>query len=295
MELSKLSTRIVENYEKLKYELLKAQTFNPDHFGFPELYYKIMETDAQRVGAFAKAFGLNNFFRDKVVCEIGVGNMPLSSLYLPFVKKAYLIESNPEVKANIEQIIKNNGWENKVEFFSKSVFEVELPEKVDAVIGELMSIFCANELQVQIFDYARKFLKTEGSFFPNKILNFCRLCFNSFDNGIDHFPIQFTRHQPTFYSGQFLVNQIDFNQQNDLNVELILKTEACLSGEINGLFLESYVEVCPGANFTGTDSLMPPTIVRAQNSKTVLAGDKVEIALKFSYGTDLNQMKITFL
>lgn len=294
MELSQLSTLIIDNYDVLKYELLKAQTFNVNHYGFPELYYKIMETDAQRIGAFKKAFELNDFFKDKVVCEVGVGNLALTKLYLPFVKKAYIIESNPELKLNIEDILITSGWESKVTFFSKSVFDVELPEKVDAVIGELMSIYCANELQVQIFDYSRKFLKPNGKFFPGKILNFGRLCFNNFDEGIDHFPVQFTRHQPTFYSGQFMVNSIDFNVQNALDIELKIKAEVCLSGFINALYLESYVEVCSGANFTGTDSLMPPTVVKAQNEIDVNAGDTIEISLKFSYGADLNQMEIFF-
>ena len=42
--------------------LLDAQTFNEAHYGFPEVYYKIMETDEQRVNAFKKAFELNNNF-----------------------------------------------------------------------------------------------------------------------------------------------------------------------------------------------------------------------------------------
>ena len=70
----KLFEEIIDNYDELKYKLLHAQTFDESHFGFPEIYYKIMETDKQRVDAFHKAFQLNNNFKDAVVCEIGVGD-----------------------------------------------------------------------------------------------------------------------------------------------------------------------------------------------------------------------------
>ena len=83
----RLFEEIIDNYQSLKYGLLDAQTFDPSHYGFPEIYYKIMETDKQRVDAFHKAFQLHNNFKNATVCEIGVGTLPLTKLYMPFVKK----------------------------------------------------------------------------------------------------------------------------------------------------------------------------------------------------------------
>ena len=37
--------KVIDNFEQLKYALLEAQTFDPDHYGFPKVYYKVMETD----------------------------------------------------------------------------------------------------------------------------------------------------------------------------------------------------------------------------------------------------------
>jgi hypothetical protein len=54
------------------------------------------------------------------------------------------------------------------------------------------------------------------------------------------------------------------------------------------LFLESYVEVAEGANFTGTDSLMPPTVLRTDHELQVKAGDLVQVDLTFAYGTSLD-------
>jgi len=136
---------IIENYEELKYGLLEAQTFDESHFGFPEIYYKIMESDQQRVNAFKKAFQLNNNFKDATVCEVGVGTLPLTKLYMPYVKKAYLIENNPNLIPFIKKEISKYPWADRVEIIFADALTVNLPEQVDAVVGELMSIYCANE------------------------------------------------------------------------------------------------------------------------------------------------------
>ena len=105
--------QIVEQYDKLKYALLEAQTFNPDHFGFPPLYYRIMETDQRRVGAFTRAFDRFDF-TDKVVCEAGVGRLVLSQHYLSKVRRAYLIENNPALFDFIKNWVQEQNLESKV-------------------------------------------------------------------------------------------------------------------------------------------------------------------------------------
>ena len=286
----KLFEAVIDNYENLKYGLLEAQTFDENHFGFPEIYYKIMETDEQRVNAFKKAFELHNNFKDAVVCEIGVGTLPLTKLYMPHVKKAYLIENNPDLVPFIQQEVAKYDWADKVEVLFADALTVELPEKVDHIIGELMSIYCANEFQVQIFQHMRNYLKPEGHLFPNRIVNFARLCEAEIDEGIHHYPVMFTRHQPMFLSQQFLVNEIELLKEKKQGVKLSFSVPALFTGTVNTLYLESYVEVSKGANFTGTDSLMPPTVLKTTNTLEVEAGDLIHIDFSFDYGSSLDNI-----
>ncbi|RBW59621.1 hypothetical protein DS884_07770 [Tenacibaculum sp. E3R01] len=285
-----LFEKVIDNYESLKYGLLDAQTFNEAHYGFPEVYYKIMETDEQRVNAFKKAFELNNNFKDAVVCEIGVGTMPLTKLYMPHVKKAYLIENNPDLIPFIKKEVAKHPWAAKVEVIFADALTVELPEKVDHVIGELMSIYCANEFQVQIFQHMRNYLKPEGKLFPNRIVNFARLCEAEIDEDIHHYPVMFTRHQPMFLSQQFLVNEIELLKEKKQGVKLSFSVPVLFTGKVNALYLESYVEVSEGANFTGTDSLMPPTVLKTTNTLDVKAGDLIHIDFSFDYGSSLDKI-----
>ena len=77
---------VVDNFDRLKYALLEAQTFDPDHYGFPRIYYKVMESDRRRVEAFTRTFAHYDMMRGATVCEAGIGTLALTKHYLPYVK-----------------------------------------------------------------------------------------------------------------------------------------------------------------------------------------------------------------
>jgi len=283
-------SKIIDRYDDLKYSLLKAQTFSEAHFGFPPIYYKIMETDEVRVKAFTKAFEKYDF-TDKVVCEAGVGTLALTQHFLPVVKKAYLIENNPDLKDFISEKLDEKGWSNKVEVIFGDALKVELPEKVDYVVGELMSIFCANEYQVQIFKHLRQFLKPEGKLLPERIVNIAQLAYADFDATYKHYPLNFTRHLPECLSLQSVVNTIDLYTEDVSNIEKQLSIKPIMSGLANAVFMRSFVQVAEGCNFTGTDSLMPPTVCKLEKPVQLQTGKPVELNCNYSYGTSLDDAR----
>ena len=286
--MNPLLPQIVKNYDQLKYALLEAQTFHPKHFGFPPIYYDIMETDRFRIGAFRRAFEKYDF-HDKVVCEAGVGRLALTKHFLPKVKKAYLIENNPELFDLIKKEISKNGWSHKVELIFDDALKIKLPEKVDFIIGEMMSIFCANEFQMQVFRHLRKYLKPDGKLLPEKIYNTAQLAYADFENGHKHYPIFLTRHLPVLFSVENIVNIIDLYSEENTLVEKNISIVPVLSGKINAIYMRSFVQIADGCNFTGTDSLMPPTVCKLENEIALQAGEEVELKVKFEYGTSLDE------
>ncbi len=283
-------SELVDRYDTLKYEILKAQTFSEEHFGFPPIYYKVMETDRTRVRAFTKAFEKYDF-TDKVVCEAGIGTLALTKHFLPQVKKAYLIEYNPDLKDFIQKELAKNGWADKVEVIFGDAMKVSLPEPVDYIVGELMSIYCGNEFQVQIFKNLRQFLKPDGKLLPEFITNVIQLGCADFDEEHKHYPINFTRHLPEQLSLQQVVNIIDLYQVENEIVEKTLEITPVLSGMVNCVYMHSLVQVAEGCNFTGTDSLMPPTVCQLEEAVEVKQGEPIRLHIRFEYGTNLNDAK----
>ena len=289
MPTEKLYHEIIDNFDELKYALLDAQTFSTAHYGFPEIYYKIMETDTVRVDAYKKTFAHFNHLKNKVVCEAGVGRLALTQHYLPYVKKAYLIENNPNIIDFIKEKLKANGWDKKVELIVGDAMKVQLPEKVDFLIGELMSIYCANEYQVQIFKHLRKFVKPDGHLIPEKIINMVQLGKAEFEHNHTHYPILFTRHWPELLSTQEVLNTIDLHKASRYNIKKSIRLKALLSGEVNCIYMNSLVQMTEGINFTGTDSLMPPTVKLLKQTAQLKAGERVKLKANFTYGTSLDQ------
>ncbi len=280
--------QLIDNYDKEKYNLLKAQTFDPNHFGFPPIYYKIMETDTKRVGAFVAAFEKHNNLKDAVVCEAGIGNLALTRHFLPYVKKAYLIENNPDLKDYIIDEIERLGFADKVVLIFDDALKVELPEPVDFVIAEMMSIFCANEFQVQVFQHLRQFLKPKGKLIPEKIVNTVQLCNADFEGDFKHYPINFSRHLPEEMSLPEEVNTINLYKEENLTIQKEIDIQPLLTGTANAVFLRSYVRLSEGINFTGTDSLMPPTVLKIDESK-IEANKLIKLHTGYSYGTSLDE------
>ncbi len=281
--------KIIDNFDQLKYALLDAQTFDPDHYGFPEIYYKVMETDKERVGAYIRAFEQYDMMKDAVVCEAGIGTLALTKHYLPYVKKAYLIENNPNLTEFIQAELEKNGWADKVEFIVGDAMKIQLPEPVDYVIGELMSIYCANEYQVQIFKHLRQFLKPDGKLIPERIVNLAQVGRAEFDQGHKHYPLLFTRHWPELLSTQEVVNVIDLYKEEKLDVAFDTELKVHLSGTANCILMHSLIELKDGVNFTGTDSLMPPTLCQLKQAKNIRRGDTLQLSSRYQYGSSLDE------
>lgn len=281
-------SKIVDQYDELKYTLLDALTFNETHFGFPPICYTIMETDTVRVQAFVNAFQQYDF-TDKVVCEAGIGTLALTQHFLPQVKKAYLIENNPDLKEVIEQKIKDNNWTDKVELIFGDAMKIELPEKVDYIVGELMSTFCAYEFQVQIFKHLRQFLKPGGKLLPERIVNIGQLAYAHFENDHKHYPLNFTRHLPERLSLQAEINTINLYTEQAIQIEKKIPFTPIMSGIVNAILMHSFVQVAKGCNFTGTDSLMPPTVCKLEVPVQVTQGKPVVLHCNYTYGTSLNK------
>lgn len=283
-------SELVDRYDSLKYDVLEAQTFSEEHYGFPPIYYKMMETDFTRVRSFTKAFERYDF-TDKVICEAGIGTLALTKHFLPLVKKAYLIEYNPDLKDFIQAELTKNGWADKVEVIYGDAMKITLPEPVDYIVGELMSIYCGNEFQVQIFQHLRQYLKPGGKLLPEYITNVIQLANADFDATHKHYPINFIRHLPEQLSLQQVVNIIDLYQVEDLVVEKTLEVIPMLTGTVNCVYMHSLVQVAEGCNFTGTDSLMPPTVCKLESPVQVVQGQAVQLHIRFEYGTNLDKAK----
>ncbi|XP_046351129.1 protein arginine N-methyltransferase 1-like [Haliotis rufescens] len=134
--------------------------------------HELMLKDFPRTQAYKKFFEENAaHFKDKVVLDVGAGTGVLS-LFAASVgaKKVYAVEAS-KMSEICKEIVKCNGFEDKVEVFNCPVEELALPEntKVDVLVSEWMGFYLLHEAMLDSVIYARdKFLASNGTMAPSK-------------------------------------------------------------------------------------------------------------------------------
>jgi len=84
-------------------------------------------------------------------------------------KKVYAIEKSSIIRV-AERLSKTNKFNEQLEFINKLSTEVELPEKVDAIITEILGTFALDENILSfLFDVRDRFLKSDGKLIPSRI------------------------------------------------------------------------------------------------------------------------------
>lgn len=128
--------------------------------------HQVMLADNIRMEAYKKAIH-ETVNRGDVVADIGTGSGILAFFAIQAgAKKVYAIEQNKIIE-EAEELAKSNGLEKNIVFINERSDRVELPEKVDVIISELIGYFGLEENLLHFKINAReRFLKPGGKLVP---------------------------------------------------------------------------------------------------------------------------------
>ncbi|GAB4813615.1 hypothetical protein N2152v2_000661 [Parachlorella kessleri] len=137
------------------------------HFGIHEEMLK----DEVRTRTYMNAILRNeHLFKGKIVLDVGCGTGILSLFASKAgAKHVYGIDMSA-IAEQAKQIVKDNGYQDRVTIIRGKVEEVQLPvDKVDIIISEWMGYFLLYESMLDTVIYARdKWLQPGGLIFPDK-------------------------------------------------------------------------------------------------------------------------------
>ena len=145
-----------------------------------ELYFDIYEyavvheemlKDKVRTNAYKKAI-LNNkqLFEDKVVLDVGCGTGILSMFAAQAGAKKVIGVDCSGIAEYAKQVVRTNGFGDKVEIIRGKIEEIELPvDKVDVIVSEWMGYFLFFESMLDSVLFARdKWLVEGGVLMPDR-------------------------------------------------------------------------------------------------------------------------------
>jgi amino acid adenylation domain-containing protein/non-ribosomal peptide synthase protein (TIGR01720 family) len=139
-----------------------------EFFVFDDLLYYAMTNDELRNKSYKVA--INRFARDKVVVDIGTGKDVILSRFCieAGAKKVYALELVEETYKKAAETIKELGLEEKITLIHGDATKIELPEKVDICLSEIVGPIGGCEGAAVILNKCRHLLKNDGITIPEK-------------------------------------------------------------------------------------------------------------------------------
>ncbi|KAF5377338.1 hypothetical protein D9757_008023 [Collybiopsis confluens] len=147
---------LMDNLQSITY-----QTFEQD----PVKYRKYEEAIYRALAEWPK--------QDKIaICIAGAGRGPLVARSLSAIERAerenvhvYAVEKNPNAFVTLQN--RKREWKDRVQLLFGDMRVIQLPEKVDILVSELLGSFGDNELSPECLDGAMRFLKPQGISIPS--------------------------------------------------------------------------------------------------------------------------------
>lgn len=255
-------------------------------------YHLEMVSDFERVSLFKRGIDCT-VNENTVFCELGCGTGIFAIHAAKKAKRVYAVEKDKNVNEILRQNIEKSGYSNRITIVEDDLFTVRLPEKVDVVFSEMLSIWMIEEPEVLTMNYARKnLLKPYGITIPYKVINLAELC--NVDYIFDGIEMrasiaQFTGiKRPRIMTESKVFNSFSFDRENPEKITGVLEFTALTGGVINSIRLSSIVNIHDGINFYSTDSLMPLTIVPLKKDVFVKEGQKVWLTGHYEHRGGLN-------
>lgn len=203
--------------------------------------------DEERTNAFAKAISATVRPGD-VVVDMGTGSGVLAMLVARAgAKKVYAIEIDQSNIATLGAVFRANGLDDRIVLVQGDVCKIDLPEKVDVIIGEMIATALIEELQVPAMNNMLRFAK-HGRRATRVLLRGYRTYLDLVNNPETYYGhcFKIVRYeysdmrqlQSKSFSEKQLISDVDFTKINtDLKVRQNLAISVTRRGEINGLRL----------------------------------------------------------
>lgn len=248
---------------------------------FRRSYHLEMISDRDRVRAIRDALD-QVLGAEDVFCEVGCGTGIFAIEAAKRCSRVYAIEVDDAMAELAGENVARAGVADRVHLITGDATEVELPERVDVVLCEMMSIWAVEEPIVPVANRVRAdLLKPEGLFLPSRIVNLVELAWFPYWHGGVSIPAVAPLFpgipRPQVVTESRTCGVLDFSGPVDPDLSVDVELEAVVDGRVNAAVLRSVVQMGGTAVFSGSDSLMPPTVVPLDREVVVRSGMRLRL------------------
>lgn len=244
--------------------------------------------DEERTLAFGKAIA-STVRPGDVVVDMGTGSGVLAMLAVRAgAKRVYAVELDRNNIATLEAVFRANGLADQIVLVAGDVTKVDLPEKVDVILGEMIATALLEELQVPAMNNMLRFATRRTRVVLRGYKTYVDLVNNPERYYGHDFKIvryeypDLRRLKSKVLSDKQLVSDVDFTKPvTDLKVNRRLQIPITRSGRLNGLRLSSESVFWDGSKLDATYAYSYPLILPLTTS-VVKAGEVLQVKLRYT-------------
>ena len=252
--------------------------------------------DKKRTISFLKAIN-ETVKRDQVVIDAGSGSGILGLFAAKAgAKKVYCIEANPRFLEIIKINSILNGFSKVIEVINGDATQIEIPQKADLLICELLSTGLFFEPEIQVINHLKKYLKDGGRIIPSNVESSCTLInaqrdvyglFFDFDSRYEKLK------NDKVLSTKVIFDRPNFYETEPLEVDRTIVIKAITNGIANAIRITSTAQLSENVTATKSKFLFNPLIIYFDNDKKLLKGKKYFLHIRYkksedSLGTKIN-------
>lgn len=272
----------------------------------PKFYWSMTDEvfdcliDEERTKAFGKAIAAT-VRRGDVVVDMGTGSGVLAMLAAQAgAKKVYAVELDRNNIATLGAVFRANGLDDRIVLIQGDVRKIDLPEKVDVIIGEMIATALIEELQVPAMNNMLRFAK-RGRQATRVVLSGYRTYVDLVNNPETYYGHSFkiVRYEYSdmrqlkskSFSEKRLISDVDFTRINtDLKVKQNLAITVTKRGEINGLRLSGESLFFDGSTLGATYAYSYPVILPIDTRK-VTKGEILNVKIGYTICGGMQTLK----
>lgn len=251
----------------------------------PVSYQYNLLSDHQRLKATKQAIDAVVSEGD-VVADLGAGSGILACLAAQKAKKVYAVEMDSAVYKQARNRLSRKNIIN-VEYLQGDARTIELPQRVDVVICEMLDTGLIAEHQVPVMNHAvNALLKEQGQVLPCRAITTGKLIWSDYsfcgmDFRFPHFE-EWGSRDSVSYSKEKELHKALFHSTNNREVETTATFQAERAGPVNGIQLNTYVLFAEEQGWVGSSPwLNPPLNLPFHQDIWVKEGAKIRIELQY--------------
>lgn len=225
-----------------------------------------------------------------VVIDAGSGTGVLGLLAAKHgASTVYCIESDPRFCRVIAENAKRNGLSKRVHVLCGDATLVDIPEKVDLVVAELISGGLFFEPLVQVINHLRQFLKPDGKIMPKALNLYAEfICAQEDLYGLKfNFDSRYVALDDIGLTSMSRYFQVDFGK----HVPTTISAEACLEGVRQGIAnavrIKTDVWLTEKIHISRpTEFFLNPEVLYLKNRLAISEGEEYKLHVNYVAGSD---------